>query len=151
MSQHPHAVRQMRANFKRRHDLVSATNETVDQRIRGVLIWLNAPALPVDDAAYMADLRTALAFGSPLERSRAAWLLAALCHREQQAVRRETCGEERLAVLLSTTGSDLRHMRELVIESLDAMWFMAPGGRHRHYSIDSPAAARQAGAMPWSG
>ncbi|MGW5731764.1 MULTISPECIES: hypothetical protein [Streptomyces] len=147
MTRHPEAIRQMRANLKRRRDLATATRAELDERVRAVLIWLNAPSLPTHDAVYMADLRSAMAFDAPPERSRAAWLLAALCHGEQRAERRETCGRERLATLMSVTDDDLRSLCEQVRESLDAMWFMATEGRHRHYDIGSAATARQAGGM----
>ncbi|WP_371749521.1 hypothetical protein OG302_39245 [Streptomyces sp. NBC_01283] len=147
MARHRYAVRQMRANLKRRRDLATATRAELDERVRGVLIWLNAPALPTHDAVFMADLRSAMAFDAAPERSRAAWLLAALCHGQQRAERRETCGEERLATLLSVPDDDLTGLREQVSESLDAMWFMATEGRRRHYDIESAATARLAGGM----
>ncbi|UQT60867.1 hypothetical protein M4V62_40580 [Streptomyces durmitorensis] len=147
MAHHRDAVRQMRANLKRRRDLATASRAELDARVRGVLIWLNAPALPTHDAVFMADLRSAMAFDAAPERSRAAWLLAALCHSEQRAERRETCGEERLATLLSVPDDELGSLREQVAESLDAMWFMATEGRSRHYAIGSASTARHAGRM----
>jgi hypothetical protein len=147
MKQHSDAVRQMRANLKRRCDLATASRAELDERVRGVLIWLNAPDLPTHDAVFMADLRSAMAFGAAPECSRAAWLLAALCHSEQRAERTETCGEERLDKLLSVTDDDLRNLREQVTEALDAIWVMSTEGRRRYFEIGSPAMARHAGRM----
>jgi hypothetical protein len=74
MEEYKTAVRQMREN------LATASRAELDGRLRGVLIWLNMPALPVHNSEFMADLRAAMAFSGPPESSRAAWLLAAVCH-----------------------------------------------------------------------
>ncbi|MER5985747.1 hypothetical protein [Streptomyces sp. NPDC001787] len=141
------AVRQMRDNLRRRRDLATATRGELDERVRGVLIWLNAPALPTHDPVFMADLRAAMAFAGPPEQSRAAWLLAALCHSEQLAERCETSRTERLETFLAVTDEDLGSLREQVRESLDAMWCMASEGRWRRCEVDSGAVARRAGRM----
>lgn len=142
--EHKAAVRQMRDNLRRRRDLATAS---LDERVRGVLIWLNAPALPTHDSVFMADLRTAMAFAGPPEQSRAAWLLAAICHSDQLAERGETSGPERLETFLAVTDDDLTTLREQVRESLDAMWHMATEGRSRRFELDSPEMARSAGRM----
>ncbi|MFD9194769.1 hypothetical protein ACFWCA_41980 [Streptomyces phaeochromogenes] len=141
------AVQQMRDNLRRRRDLATASRAELDERVRGVLIWLNAPALPTHDSVFMADLRAAMAFAGPPDRSRAAWLLAAHCHSEQLAERSETSGLERLETFLAVTDDDLRALREQVKESLDAMWYMASEGCSRRFKLNSPAMARLAGSM----
>ncbi|OEV13154.1 hypothetical protein AN218_04920 [Streptomyces nanshensis] len=153
MQQHRDAVRQMRANLKRNKELANATRIELDQRVRGVLIWLNAPALPVHDAEYMADLRCALAFHGPPEQSRAAWVLAALCHSQQRAVWRTTSGEQRFEELMALEEVELLHLRDLVRESLDAMWCMATEGKGQRFDVGSSASARLAGGMliEWMG
>ncbi|MFF9592305.1 hypothetical protein ACF1FX_24300 [Streptomyces sp. NPDC014646] len=145
--EHKAAVRQMRDNLRRRRDLATASRAELDERVRSVLIHLNAPALPTDDSVFMADLRMAMAFAGPPEQSRAAWLLAALCHSEQLPERVETSGPERLETFLSVTDDDLGVLREQVKESLDAMWHMATEGRGRHFDLNSPEMARSAGRM----
>ncbi|MBT1105659.1 hypothetical protein [Streptomyces sp. Tu10] len=145
--QNKEAVRQMRNNLRRRRDLTAASRGELDERVRGVLIWLNAPALPMHDTVFMADLRTAMAFSRPPDHSRAAWLLAAHCHSEQLAERCKTSGWERLETFLAVTDDDLIHLREQIRESLDAVWYMATGGESRHYDLNSPETARLAGRM----
>ncbi|WP_162952341.1 hypothetical protein [Streptomyces hundungensis] len=141
------AVKQMRANLKRRPRYENETRSEVNGRIHGILTWLNHPELPLDDQPLMADLRAALAFDGPSEGSRAAWTLAAICHSQQRAVRRETCAEERLHHLLAVEEDDLRRMRELVLEWFDAMWFTASEGRLHHHGVNSAAEARAAGGI----
>ncbi|MER7805113.1 hypothetical protein ABTX71_32880 [Streptomyces parvulus] len=141
------AVQQMRENLRRRSDLASASRAELDQRVCGVLIWLNAPALPTDDSVFMADLRTAMAFTGPPERSRAAWLLAAHCHSEQLAERTETSGIERLETFLAVSDKELQALREQVQESLDAVWRMASEGRYHEFDVGSAATARMAGRL----
>lgn len=141
------AVRQMRDNLRRRRDLATASRAELDGRVRGVLIWLNMPALPVHDSEFMADLRAAMAFSGSPENSRAAWLLAAVCHSQQLAKGSETCAQERRETLLAVTDEELGALREQVRESMDAMWFMATEGRSRHFRIESSGDARQAGRM----
>ncbi|MGW6309011.1 hypothetical protein [Streptomyces niveus] len=141
------AVRQMRDNLRRRRDLATASRHELDGRVCGVLTWLNAPALPTHDSVFMADLRAAMAFAGPPEQSRAAWLLAAHCHSEQLAERSETSGSERLDTFLAVTEKELRSLRELVKEALDAMWHMATEGRCRRFDVNSPSMARGAGRM----
>lgn len=141
------AVRQMRDNLRRRRDLATASRAELDERVRGVLIWLNAPDLPTDDVEFMADLRASMAFGGPPERSRAAWLLGGHCRSVQLAERRETHGLERLESFMAVTDEDLRALREPILEALDAVWCMATEGRGHRFDLDSPAMARQAGRM----
>lgn len=141
------AVRQMRDNLRRRRDLATASRAELDERVRGVLIWLNAPALPTHDSVFMADLRAAMAFAGPPAQSRAAWLLAAHCHSEQLAERGETSGLERLEAFLAATDDELRILRGQVRESLDAMWYMASEGCSRQFDLHSPRMARLAGRM----
>lgn len=88
-----------------------------------------------------------MAFSGPPENSRAAWLLAAVCHSQQLAKRSETCAQERLENPLAVTGEELDALREQVRESLDAMWFMATEGRSRHYRLETSVDARLAGRM----
>ncbi|GAA2730006.1 hypothetical protein GCM10010360_10330 [Streptomyces nogalater] len=147
MAEYETAVGQMRDNLRRRRDLAKASRAELDERVRGVLIWLNAPALPAHDTVFMADLRAAMAFAGPPERSRAAWLLAAVCHSEQLADRGETSGPERLDTLLAVTDDDLISLREQVRESMDAMCYMATEGHSRRFPVTSPATARLAGRM----
>ncbi|WP_153182963.1 hypothetical protein [Streptomyces sp. E5N298] len=141
------AGRQMRDNLRRRRDLATASRAELDQRVCGVLIWLNAPALPTHDSVFMADLRAAMAFAGPPERSRAAWLLAAHCHSEQLAKRSETSGAERLDTFLAVSDEELQSLREQVCESLDAVWHMATEGRYRRFDVNSASTARMAGRM----
>lgn len=141
------AVRQMRDNLRRRRDLATASRAELEERVRGVLIWLNAPDLPTHDSVFMADLRAAMGFAGPPERSRAAWLLAAHCRSEQLAERGETTALERLETFLAVTDGDLSTLREQVKEDLDAMWYMASEGRGRRFELDSPRVARMAGRM----
>lgn len=141
------AVQQMRDNFRRRHDLATASRAELDQRVCGVLIWLNAPSLPTGDSVFMADLRAAMAFAGPPERSRAAWLLAAHCHSEQLAERTETSGVERLETFLAVSDGELQFLREQVRESLDAMWHMASEGRCSQFDVGSVSMARMTGRM----
>jgi hypothetical protein len=147
MDEYEAAVRQMRDNLRCRRDLATASRTELDGRVRGVLIWLNMPALPVHDNEFMADLRAAMAFSGPPVNSRAAWLLAAVCHSQQLAERSETCARERLENLLAVTDGELGALREQVRESLDAMWFMASEGRSRHFPLETSAHARLAGRM----
>ncbi|GGQ85239.1 hypothetical protein GCM10010216_53830 [Streptomyces flaveolus] len=141
------AVQQMRNNLRRRRDLATASRTELDGRVCGVLTWLNAPALPTHDSVFMADLCAAMAFDGPPEQSRAAWLLAALCHGEQLADRSETSGVERLDTFLAVTDDELPSLREQVRESLDTMWHMATEGRLHRFEVDSAGMARMAGRM----
>lgn len=140
-------VRQMRANLKRLPDLARATQEELDARVDGVLTSLNRAFLPEEDAAAMADLKAAMAFGGPPTQSRAAWMHAALCHAEQLSERQETNAEERFDALLGLTSAELLHFRELVLEDLNAMYTVASEGRLRRYEVRTPRVARMAGAM----
>ncbi|MFD3880358.1 hypothetical protein [Streptomyces microflavus] len=145
--QNREAVRQMRDNLRHRRDLKRASRAELDERVRGVLIWLNAPALPTHDSVFMADLCAAMAFSGPPDQSRAAWLLAAHCHSEQLAERCVTSGRERLETFLAVTDDDLVILREQVRESLDAIWYMASEAGSRHFELESPGMARLAGRM----
>ncbi|MEU7415019.1 hypothetical protein AB0B40_38020 [Streptomyces sp. NPDC042638] len=147
MTEHEAAVRQMRDNLRRRRELAKASRTELDERVRGVLIWLNAPALPTQDHVFMADLRASMAFAGPPEQSRAAWLLAAVCHSEQLAERSTTSGVERLETFLAVTDDDLRALREQVRESLDAMCYMATEGRSSRFPFTSSETARLASRM----
>ncbi|MEU5084581.1 MULTISPECIES: hypothetical protein [Streptomyces] len=120
MEEYEAAVRQMRDNLRGRRDLAAASQDELDGRVRGVLIWLNMPALPVHDSEFMGDLRAAMAFCGPPVNSRAAWLLAAVCHSQQLAKRSETCARERRENLMAVTGEELGVLREQVRESLSS-------------------------------
>lgn len=145
--QDPAHVRQMRANLKRLPGLARATREELDARVDGVLTSLNRDCLPEEDAPAMADLKAAMAFDGPPAQSRAAWMHAALCHAEQLSDRQETNAEERFEALMALEGSELVHLRELVLEDLNAMYLVASEGRFRCYKIRSPRQACMAGAM----
>ncbi|MGW1976495.1 hypothetical protein [Streptomyces sp. NPDC001889] len=141
------AVRQMRDNLRRRKDLARATHAELDQRVQGVLFGLHRPELRTDDHEFMADLRAALGFGGPPANSRAVWMLAAFCRSEQLAERSETTPERRLDELLALADDDLENCRDLVRETIDALWHHATEGKRRHYPVDSAESARGAGAM----
>ncbi|MFG2873842.1 hypothetical protein ACGFYU_02300 [Streptomyces sp. NPDC048337] len=140
-------VRQMRENLKRLPVRAGATREQLDARVNGVLAALNRDRLPVEDPEIMADLKAAMAFDGPSARSRAAWMHAALCRVEQLALRQETNGVERYAALMALQDAELLHFRELVLESINAMYASASEARLRSLAIRSLPDARMAGRL----
>lgn len=143
------AIRQMRINLRRLPDLAHASRHAVDERLLGVLVGLNLPALPQDDLAFMADLHAVLDLDCDHDGDDvlAVWDYAAVSHAAQMAVYRETSPEERLRLLMEADPEDLAELRVQVKTAVDQLWERATWGTQKHAPDPDPSAARSMAAM----
>ncbi|MFJ7146692.1 hypothetical protein ACIQVT_00440 [Streptomyces sp. NPDC100445] len=152
LAENSRAIRQMRINLRRRHDLTRSSREEVDARLLGVLVGLERRRLPESDAAFMTDLTAALHLDCDIaEDCLAVWDYAAVCHVSQMGRQETTSPQERLEKLVRISAEDLQALRREVLDDMDQVWTRATGGRQTRAARDQPWLARSAAGvlMEW--